>query len=442
MSMRVGLRWKIIAIYATVLIIGVAVATNIIEQRYQSIFIEQKITELSKQQNVILENLPIYLAQSQFPAVNGVETIILTDKKVVQAQSGFPEERLFNELTQIAASQQQATLQYHYEIGNELMNVQITKVNRDSMPLTIISYVLTGVPSFLSNVLLQEVMILFFFLFVIGSAVFLFWGLYLARDLQKINDFAQRIGERDWQARLKFRRNDELGEVAAKLQAVQQQLATSEAQQQRFFHQTSHDLKTPIAVIQGYAEAIQDHIYPQGTLEASTEVIVSEAKALNHRVEQLLSYAKMQKAPTNVVEMTNVSAVMQILLHKLQPLYPQLKMKISAVEQVLWNGTQAEWEQVIENLLSNACRYARTTIVLTATTQKITIYNDGPQLTVGEHETIFEAFVSGKDGKSGLGLAICRQFAQRYNLELTAANVDNGVVFEFEKKLKNKSISH
>ncbi len=437
MRVQIGLRWKIIAIYATVLIAGVLLSVNIIQQRYQSIFIEQKIAELSQQQAVILENLPIYVAQPTFPAVNGVESLILTDQRLVVAQSGFPEERLFNELTQIAASQQQPTLQYHYEIGAELMNVQITKVS-GPQPITVISYVLTGVPSFLSNVLLQEVMVLFAFLFVIGSAIFLFWGLYLARDLQKINDFTQRIGERDWQARLTFRRNDELGAVAQKLQAVQQQLANNEAQQQRFFHQTSHDLKTPIAVIQGYAEAIQDDIYPQGTLDASVAVIIHEAKALNHKVEQLLSYAKMQKAPKTPQEVTDVVAIMQQQQQKLQPLYPQVAIVVLASETVIWPGTQAEWEQVIENLLANASRYAQKEITLTATKTEITIANDGPKFAPDELSTIFEAFVSGKDGKSGLGLAICQEFAHRYELQLQAENQEAGVMFRFKKKLKNE----
>lgn len=435
MRVRIGLRWKIIAIYAVVLIAGVLLSVNIIQQRYQSIFLEQKVAELSKQQTVILENLPIYLAQPQFPAVNGVETVILDANRIVQAQSGFPEERLFNELSQIAASQQQETLQYHYEIGTQLMNLQITKVG-GAQAVTVISYVLTGVPSFLSNVLLQEVMILFAFLFVIGSAIFLFWGLYLARDLQKINDFAQRIGERDWRAQLQLRRNDELGEVATKLQAVQQQLALSEAQQQRFFHQTSHDLKTPIAVIQGYAEAIQDQIYPQGSLEASVEVIAGEARALNHKVEQLLSYAKMQEAPKECFTQTDVIPIMQAFQQKIQPLYPQIVITIDASQAVMWPGAASEWEQVIENLIANACRYAKQTITLSVTPEAVSVYNDGPHLTASELTTIFEAFVSGKDGKSGLGLAICQQFAQRYDFVFDAQNQPQGVVFKFQQNLK------
>ncbi|MGL5549306.1 MAG: histidine kinase dimerization/phospho-acceptor domain-containing protein, partial [Culicoidibacterales bacterium] len=270
MKLKWSLRWKIITIYAVVMISGVGIAAYVIQQRYQHTFIEQKLYELEMQQEQIVTDLNIYVAQKKFQPVNGVETLIIDNNKTVLAQSCYPEQRLFNELIQIANSQQQVKLQYHYEIGEQLMNLQITKVN-DPAQTVVISYVLTGVPSFLSNVLLQEVVSLFLSLFLCGSAIFLIWTLYLAKDLQRMNEFTHQIGVRDWDAQLQVHRHDEIGELATKLRGVQHQLAVAEQQQTRFFHHTSHDLKTPIAVIQGYAEAISDGIYPQGTLAASIE---------------------------------------------------------------------------------------------------------------------------------------------------------------------------
>ncbi|MGL6247962.1 MAG: hypothetical protein ACRC3A_02600, partial [Culicoidibacterales bacterium] len=184
MSLKLSLRWKIIAIYACVMVSGVAIAAQVIQQRYQTTFIEQKLHELEMQQAQIIKDLPLYVAQQQFQPVNGVETLIIDQAKNVLSQSSFPEQRLFNELTQIANSQQQKKLQYHYEIGEQLMNVQITKISEPE-EIFVISYVLAGVPSFLSNVLLQEVVILFSALFICGSAIFLIWTLYLAKDLKR-----------------------------------------------------------------------------------------------------------------------------------------------------------------------------------------------------------------------------------------------------------------
>ncbi|MGL5915219.1 MAG: ATP-binding protein [Culicoidibacterales bacterium] len=429
MSLKLSLRWKIIAIYACVMVSGVAIAAQVIQQRYQTTFIEQKLHELEMQQAQIIKDLPLYVAQQQFQPVNGVETLIIDQAKNVLSQSSFPEQRLFNELTQIANSQQQKKLQYHYEIGEQLMNVQITKISEPE-EIFVISYVLAGVPSFLSNVLLQEVVILFSALFICGSAIFLIWTLYLAKDLKRIHQFAQQIGARNWQARLDVKRHDEIGEVALKLQAVQQQLALAEQQQIRFFHHTSHDLKTPIAVIQGYTEAIADGIYPQGTLAASVAIINEEAKVLNRKVEQLLSYAKMQQVETED-QQSNVSAIVEAYIKKVQPLQSQISFEVELDQGVLWPGTQWEWEQVLDNLIDNALRYAMTTIHIQVDDEQVMIHNDGPKLTQAERQRIFQPFATGSGGKYGLGLAICHEFAQRYVIDFQALNTPTGVSFRF-----------
>ncbi|MGL4972142.1 MAG: ATP-binding protein [Culicoidibacterales bacterium] len=429
MKLKWSLRWKIITIYAVVMISGVGIAAYVIQQRYQHTFIEQKLYELEMQQEQIVTDLNIYVAQKKFQPVNGVETLIIDNNKTVRAQSCYPEQRLFNELIQIANSQQQVKLQYHYEIGEQLMNLQITKVD-DPAQTIVISYVLTGVPSFLSNVLLQEVVSLFLSLFLCGSAIFLIWTLYLAKDLQRMNEFTQQIGVRDWDAQLQVHRHDEIGELATKLRGVQHQLAVAEQQQTRFFHHTSHDLKTPIAVIQGYAEAISDGIYPQGTLAASIEIISEEAQILTRKVEQLLSYAKMQQS-LQTADVTVIAPIISTYVNKLQPLQTAIQFDLHVHAEATWPGTQWEWEQVIGNLIDNAIRYAQTKITITVDHERIMISNDGPQLTVAEQSQIFEPFAIGNGGKYGLGLAICHQFAQHYHLDFQAENIAEGVSFSF-----------
>lgn len=430
MKQKINLRWKILAIYAFVLGGGVLIAANVIQDRYQTIFIEQKMTELVAQQEQIIDDLTLYVQQGQFQGRNDVETLIVSADKQVVAASYVPEQRLLNELLQIANSQQQTNLQYHYEIGEQLMNVQITKVSEAEIAY-VISYVLTGVPSFLSNVLIQEVVSLFGVLFIVGSGIFLIWTLYIARDLQRINQFAQKLGQRDWEAKLRVQRNDEIGELAQKLQAVQQQLAASEAKQQAWFHQTSHDLKTPIAVIVGYSEAISDGIYPQGDLASSVEVIQAEAQHLNHKVEQLLRYAKMQQLESKMTT-SDVVGIWQHLQRKLQPLHPTIELVIETqADGINWPGSEWQWEQVASNLLENAFRYAQTTITIQISATEILVANDGPTIPLAARQQIFTRFMSGNDGKYGLGLAICAEFAKQYGLDLDVVDSVHGIAFRF-----------
>ncbi len=427
-----SLRWKIIVIYASVLIIGVAIAGGVIQDRYQTIFVEEQLNELTVQQEAILANLSFYIDQKIFQPVNDVQTIIIRTDKTVLAQSCFPEQRLFNELMQIAVSQQNERLQYHYEIGEQLMNVQITKVVA-AESLFVISYVLTGVPSFLSNVLMKEVIILFGVLFIAGSGLFLFWTLFIARDLRKINNFAKEIGERNWQAKLSVSRQDEIGELGDQLQRVQQQLANNEWQQQCFYHHTSHDLKTPIAVIQGYAEAMIEGIYPQGDEIASAQIIAEEAQLLNRKVEQLLRYAKMQQPNLQARTSCNLVELGEQLQRKWQPISDieiQFTVKTTKCE---WYGSSWEWEQVLQNLLENALRYANRKIVISLLDDEITIYNDGSPISDVILAHVFEPFVIGESGKYGLGLAICAEFAKNYEYEFQAENLAGGVIFSLKR---------
>ena len=89
------------------------------------------------------------------------------------------------------------------------------------------------------------------------------------------------------------KRNDEIGEVAEALTEMEKALQKQNREKEEMIQNISHDLKTPIATIKSYSEAIKDGIYPYDTLEKSIDVIIEHATRLEKKVKSLIILNKM-----------------------------------------------------------------------------------------------------------------------------------------------------
>ena len=205
--------------------------------------------------------------------------------------------------------------------------------------------------------------------------------------------------------------------------------------QQTFFQNASHELKTPLMAIQGYAEGIQAGVMDAG---GAAEVILEESDRMTELVEELLDISKIdmgRQRPTlsemdirellydsiRAVEPTVVSGGIAIV-----PEFPE--------EPIMVKCDDTQMRRAVTNILTNGLRYARSELRLTCRPDKrnviIRIQDDGDGIAEEDLPHIFDRFYMGKSGKSGIGLALTREIIHLHKGTIRARNGDTGAVFE------------
>ncbi|WP_255313307.1 HAMP domain-containing sensor histidine kinase [Exiguobacterium aurantiacum] len=262
-------------------------------------------------------------------------------------------------------------------------------------------------------------------------------ALWMSRELTKpiveMERAVEKISNRQWETVLPLAREDELGQLARSIDAMRQELQEQDLAQQALLQNISHDLKTPIMVIRGYAQSIGDGIYPTGDLKGSAEVIDEEASRLEKKVVDLLYVTKLEyfKGQEMRLETINVDKLMELLVARFK-LRGDLDWTITGhAGEMLGDGEQIR--VAFENVLDNALRYAESTIQIelarTGGEISVTIKNDGPP--VDENLDLFHQFSRGKQGKFGLGLFIVQRIVTLHQGEVTLGNTSNGVAVRF-----------
>ena len=205
--------------------------------------------------------------------------------------------------------------------------------------------------------------------------------------------------------------------------------------QQTFFQNASHELKTPLMAIQGYAEGIQAGVMDTAS---AAEVILAESDRITELVDELLDISKidMGRQPLTLSE-TDIRELLYDSIRAVEPaaagggiaIVPDLPD-----EPVMVSCDDTRLRRAVTNILSNGVRYARSQLHLTCRTDKrnatIRIQDDGDGIAAEDLPHIFDRFYMGKSGKSGIGLALTKEIVHMHKGTIRAYNGDTGAVFE------------
>ena len=206
--------------------------------------------------------------------------------------------------------------------------------------------------------------------------------------------------------------------------------------QQTFFQNASHELKTPLMAIQGYAEGIQAGVMDAG---GAAEVILAESDRMTELVDELLDISKidMGRQPLALSEMD----IRELLYDSIRAVEPAASAAggITIVpdfpeEPVMVSCDDTRLRRAVTNILSNGVRYARSELRLTCRADRrqvtIRIQDDGDGIAEADLPHIFDRFYMGKSGKSGIGLALTKEIIHLHKGTIRAYNGDSGAVFE------------
>ena len=204
--------------------------------------------------------------------------------------------------------------------------------------------------------------------------------------------------------------------------------------QQTFFQNASHELKTPLMAIQGYAEGIQAGVMDAG---GAAEVILAESDRMTELVEELLDISKIDMGRQQLA--LSEMDVRELLYDSIRAVEPIAASGITIApdfpeEPVMVSCDDIQLRRAVTNILSNGLRYACSELRLTCRADKrhvtIRIQDDGDGIAEEDLPHIFDRFYMGRSGKSGIGLALTKEIVHLHRGTIRAYNGDSGAVFE------------
>ena len=317
---------------------------------------------------------------------------------------------------------------------------------------------------------------------LILTLVFFVFGVYFyargfAKPLQKLNKAAREIAALDFDNEIDIDRKDEIGQLARSVIEMRVRLKTAlsdlkERNQQlqdelehereldkmrkKFVSDVSHELKTPLSIIGGYAEALQIGIDDRERRHDYSLVITEEVDRMSRLVGDLLSLSKYESTEYKLnISVFDMGELIERVIHKYDDI-----LKKNGVTLILSadNGFVCadpdRIEQCLNNFLNNAISHADDKKIIfvkgEAETEKyrLSVINSGEHIAEADIENIWSAFYradkarSREEGRFGVGLSIVRALLTRHEAVYGVRNVtclvakevviESGVEFYFE----------
>jgi two-component system, OmpR family, sensor histidine kinase CssS len=257
---------------------------------------------------------------------------------------------------------------------------------------------------------------------------------YLKAPLKELGERFEEIAKLNWQKPFDWKSDDEFGKLSNQFEDMRKNLMHYDEAQKHFLQQASHELKTPIMVIQSYAQSVKDGIYPIEKLDDTMDIIMEEATLMEKRVKKLLYFTRVDSLRDEkpVREKIPFGELAGVIKERFANNRPNVSIAIEGEETIIKVDPE-QWLVVLENLMENALRYAESSIKLNAQTlgdtATITIDNDGEPIPAEEFKLLFEPFNKGKKGQFGLGLAIVKRIVERHGGQINVFNQTKGVRF-------------
>ena len=290
----------------------------------------------------------------------------------------------------------------------------------------------------------------------------------ITKPIQELAELSDRMANLDFEAKYTSGGNNEIGELGDNFNRMSQKLekAISELKQANnslqqdieqkekmeqmrteFMGNVSHELKTPIALIQGYAEGLKEGVNDDPeSRDFYCDVIMDEAGKMNRMVKNLMTLNQLEFGNDKVeFERFNLTELIGGVLQSMDILSQQKDVKLIFREEnpvYVW-GDEFKIEQVVRNYVSNAYnpvsyeKIIEVKILREDGLAKVTVFNTGKPIPEEDVPRIWDKFFkvdkahTREYGGNGIGLSIVKAIMESMHQQYGVKNYDNGVEFWF-----------
>ena len=287
-------------------------------------------------------------------------------------------------------------------------------------------------------------------LILLGGGATLLFASVITKPIVEMSRVTGRIAELDFSERVHVDTRDELGALGSSINQISEKLSRSIerlrgdiARRKRLVRDLSHELKTPIAVIKGYAEGLQYGVAQDAEQTARyCAVISAECDRMDAQIQQLLELSRLENEQMQPeLRTVSVRKLFDSLSERFAREAEQKNIRLSfeAPESLNLLADETMIVRSVENFLSNALRYTpesgeiRVRAAAKANKARICVYNSGSHLSQEQLGRIWDVFYTGENGDRanghGIGLAIVKSIAQLHGGSVSVENRTDGVEF-------------
>lgn len=313
----------------------------------------------------------------------------------------------------------------------------------------------------------------FFYLFIaliaISAILALIYSNMVSKPLVVLTYVANKMANMDFSMVCSTEREDEIGSLAQSLNMLSDNLQTAlidlqeknkkleddiekerqiENMRKEFTANVSHELKTPIGIIEGYAEGIKDGIVKGEDATLYLETIIDEAKKMSVLVTNMLELSKLESGASKPnFEDFNINRLISKVIKKHEPEFEAHKFNVHFNSSSPYSYVYADafqMEQVFTNLITNAIKYTPPGNDININIEegldkfRLSVQNMGTSIPESEINKLFDKFYRVDKSRertqrnsTGLGLSIVKNILKLHNSEFNIRNIDNGVEFYF-----------
>ena len=268
-----------------------------------------------------------------------------------------------------------------------------------------------------------------------------------SKPIKEIAAAARQFGHGELSVRVDVgHRRDEVGELAEAFNAMADSLSKSEQRRSEFIANVSHELKTPMTTIAGFADGILDGTIPPEKEKQYLQVISSETRRLSRLVRSMLDLSRLQSDERAAQQQFDICETMLRVLVSLESKINAKHLNVDAQlpdDPVQVWGDQDAITQVCYNLLDNAAKFSpengplRISITTKSSKAYISISNEGQTISPEELPLIFDRFHKTDHSRSadrdgvGLGLYIVKTILNSHKENITCTSEDGKTTFTF-----------
>ena len=269
----------------------------------------------------------------------------------------------------------------------------------------------------------------------------------IMKPLTSLTEAARAMGEGDFSVQLDETRGDrELRQLTHTFRGMREKLGEMEKSRREFVANVSHELRSPITSIRGFAEGMADGVIPEEEHPKYLRLVAEESNRLSRLVEDLLQLSRLERedAMPEKTDFDINEMLRRAVIRRMNDLETnEIDVDCDFREDpCLVNADSERIEQVVINLLDNAIKFTgeKGRIVLRteirAGTAEITVWDNGIGIPPEDRSRVFERFftsdrahTSGKG--TGLGLSICQRILEMHGREIRLLDTEEGTAFLF-----------
>ncbi|MCF2681014.1 HAMP domain-containing protein [Faecalicatena contorta] len=304
---------------------------------------------------------------------------------------------------------------------------------------------------------------------VISMILVWYFSKRLTDPIHELAVLSDKMANLDFEAKYTSGGDNEIGELGANFNRMSEKLESAiselksannslqkdierkekmEEMRNEFLGNVSHELKTPIALIQGYAEGLKEGVNDDPeSREFYCDVIMDEATKMNQMVKNLLTLNQLEFGDEEIAfERFNLTELIQGILQSMEIMAQQKEAKVifRQTEPVYVWADEYKVEQVIRNYVSNAFHHVDGEKVIEVKIQtadgkaKTSVFNTGTPIPEKDIPHIWDKFYkvdkahTREYGGNGIGLSIVKAIMESFHQKYGVNNYDNGVEFWFQ----------